>query len=92
MQIREKVAAFSLIYIGGSLRSCKSSKYEVISKSNLFFIFCHMNKPFEFWMRQDHSKICRKQNFDFNTSSFLKKIFSGLYEHFYKEFLTKISF
>ena len=54
MQIWEKVAAFSLMYIGGSLRSSKSFKYEVISKSNLFFNFCRMNKPFEFWMRQDH--------------------------------------
>ena len=39
-----------------ALRSFKSLKYEVISKSNLFFNFCRMNKPFEFWMRQDHSK------------------------------------
>ena len=54
IQIRVKVAAFSLMYIGGSLRSSKFSKYEVISKSNLFFNFCHMNKPSEFWMRQDH--------------------------------------
>ena len=37
-----------------ALRSSKSFKYEVISKSNLFFNFCRMDKPSEFWMRQDH--------------------------------------
>ena len=45
-----------LFLLRWALNSFKCSKYEAISKSNLFFNFCRMNKPFEFWMRKDHYK------------------------------------